>query len=157
MLWLLFCLIQCTACIWVTNLSILTDELCSYLKVQTVSKRQVLGNAVFVNDLLTSRLRYGQLKVLFLCRSLLRADAQVKSMCGGNTVFSLTLMAVGAFESFLTLARKLASGLTPAASVWTTDIWGDISDPFRRTVGCHSNSAAVNHCESFRERQKPNC
>ncbi len=36
---------------------ILTDELCSYLKVQTLSKRQVLGN-VFVNDLLTtSRLR----------------------------------------------------------------------------------------------------
>ncbi len=45
------------------ELSILTDELCSYLKVQTVSKRQVLGNAVFEkNDLLTSRLRYGQLK-----------------------------------------------------------------------------------------------
>lgn len=32
------------------------------------------------------------------------------------------LMAVGASESFLTLARKLASGLTPAASVRTTDI-----------------------------------
>ncbi len=44
------------------ELSILTDKLCSYLKVQTVSKRQVLGNAVFENDLLTSRLRYGQLK-----------------------------------------------------------------------------------------------
>lgn len=37
-------------------------------------------------------------------------------------MFSLTLMAVGASESFLTLARKLASGLTPAASVRTTDI-----------------------------------
>ncbi len=58
------------------KLSILTDELCSYLKVQTVSKQQMFGNAVFVNDLLTSRLLYGQLKVLFLCRSLLRADAE---------------------------------------------------------------------------------
>lgn len=31
-------------------------------------------------------------------------------------------MAVGASESFLTLASKLASGLTPAASVRTTDV-----------------------------------
>ncbi len=50
-------------CLCLSNkLSILTDKLCSYLKVQTVSKRQVLRNAVFVNYLLTSRLRYGQLK-----------------------------------------------------------------------------------------------
>ncbi len=55
---------------------ILTDKLCSYLKVQTVSKRQVLGNAVFVNDLLTILLRYGQLNALLLCRSLLRTDAE---------------------------------------------------------------------------------
>ncbi len=58
------------------KLSILTDKLCSYLKVQTVSKRQVLGNAVFVNDLLTSLLRYSLLKALFLCRSLLKTDAE---------------------------------------------------------------------------------
>ncbi len=64
-------------CLCLSNeLSILTDKLCSYLKVQTVSKQQMFGNAVFVNDLLTSRLLYGQLKVLFLCRSLLRADAE---------------------------------------------------------------------------------
>ncbi len=31
------------------------------------NSQQVLGNAVFVNYLLTSWLRYGQLKVLFLC------------------------------------------------------------------------------------------
>ncbi len=50
-------------CLHLSNeLSILTDELCSYLKVQTVSKRQVLGNAVFVNDLLMRRLHYGQLQ-----------------------------------------------------------------------------------------------
>ncbi len=36
----------------------------------------MLGNAVFINYLLTSLLPYGQLKVLFLCRSLLRADAE---------------------------------------------------------------------------------
>ncbi len=35
----------------------------------------MLGNA-FVNDLLTSRLRYGQLNALLLCRSLLRIDAE---------------------------------------------------------------------------------
>ncbi len=64
-------------CLCLSNeLSILTDKLCSYLKVQTVSKQQMLGNAVFVNYLLMSRLLYGQLKVLFLCRSLLRADAE---------------------------------------------------------------------------------
>ncbi len=56
-------------------MSILTDELCSNLKVQTVSKRQVLGNA-FVNDLLTSLLRYGQLNALLLCCSLHRTDAE---------------------------------------------------------------------------------
>ncbi len=55
------------------KLSILTDELCSYLKVQTVSKQQMLGNAVFVNDLLMSRLLYGQLKAVSLS---LIADAE---------------------------------------------------------------------------------
>ncbi len=50
------------------KLSILTDELCSCIKDQTVSKRQVLGNAVFVNDLLMA---------VTECVSLsLRADAE---------------------------------------------------------------------------------
>ncbi len=51
------------------KLSILTDERCSYLKVQTVSKRQVFGNAVFVNNLLTSWLRYGWMYCFFAAQS----------------------------------------------------------------------------------------
>lgn len=54
-------------------------------------------------------------------------------------------MTVGASETFLTLARKLAPGLASAAPVRATDVGGDISHPVRRTVGCHGNSAAVNH------------
>ncbi len=52
---------------------ILTDELCSNLQFQTVSKRQVLGNAVV---LLTSLLRYGPLKAMLLCHSLHRTEAE---------------------------------------------------------------------------------
>jgi len=72
-------------------------------------------------------------------------------------MFRLTFMTVGASETLLTLARKLAPGLASAAPVRPTDVGGDVSHPVRRTVGCHGNSAAVNHCQGFNERTKYSC
>ncbi len=69
-------------------MSILSDELRSNLKVETVSKRRVL-KLYFVNYLLTSLLHYVQLKALFLCRSLHRTDAERGDTAPGESDLAL--------------------------------------------------------------------
>lgn len=59
--------------------------------------------------------------------------------------WSLTFMAVGAGEAFVTVAGEFASRLALALPMGTTDVRGDIPHPFRRIVGGHGHSAAVNH------------
>lgn len=54
-------------------------------------------------------------------------------------------MAVGAGEAFVTVAGEFASRLALALPMGTTDVRGDIPHPFRRIVGGHGHSAAVNH------------
>lgn len=54
-------------------------------------------------------------------------------------------MAVGAGEAFVTVAGEFASRLALALPMGTTDVRRDIPHPFRRVVGGHGHSAAVNH------------
>lgn len=58
----------------------------------------------------------------------------------------LTLMAVRAGESLLTLAAEVPSGVTSTAAVRTTNVRGDEPHAARSTVRRHGNRAAVNHC-----------
>lgn len=58
---------------------------------------------------------------------------------------SLTFMAVGAGEAFVTVTGEFASRLALALPMGTTDVRRDIPHPFRRIVGGHGHSAAVNH------------
>lgn len=62
----------------------------------------------------------------------------------------LTLVTVGASEALLALAAELAPGLAPAAAVRSTHIRRNVALSSRCAVGCHGDSAAVNHC---REKQ----
>lgn len=54
-------------------------------------------------------------------------------------------MAVGAGEAFVTVTGEFASRLALALPMGTTDVRRDIPHPFRRIVGSHGHSAAVNH------------
>lgn len=54
-------------------------------------------------------------------------------------------MAVGAGEAFVTVTGEFASRLALALPMGTTDVRGDIPHPFRRVVGSHGHSTAVNH------------
>lgn len=63
----------------------------------------------------------------------------------------LTLMAVSASETLLALAAELAPRLAPAAAVRSTHIRGNVALSSWCAVGCHGNSAAVNHCSEGRQ------
>ncbi len=67
---LLFCLIQRTACIWVTNYAHINRRIMFIFK----SPNTGAWKLCFVNDLLTSV--FSQLNALLLCRSLHRTDAE---------------------------------------------------------------------------------
>lgn len=54
-------------------------------------------------------------------------------------------MAVCSREAFVTVTGEFASRLALALPMGTTDVRGDIPHPFRRVVGSHGHSAAVNH------------
>lgn len=76
----------------------------------------------------------------------------VNTIDAGATVFTGValavvdiFMAVGAGEAFVTVTGEFASRLALALPMGTTDVRRDIPHPFRRIVGGHGHSAAVNH------------
>lgn len=72
-------------------------------------------------------------------------DARATVFTGVALTVVDIFMAVGAGEAFVTVTGEFASRLALALPMGTTDVGRDIPHPFRRIVGGHGHSAAVNH------------
>lgn len=72
-------------------------------------------------------------------------DARATVFTGVALTVVDIFMAVGAGEAFVTVTGEFAARLALALPMGTTDVGRDIPHPFRRIVGGHGHSAAVNH------------
>lgn len=61
-------------------------------------------------------------------------------------LWALTLMTVGASEAFVAFTGEFSSCLALAFPVRTTDIWRNVTNPFRSAVRSHCHGTAVNYC-----------